>query len=301
MVTSIKHAKHKAPVGRRAGRAGLTTLEFFGCVVAVVGGLWLGAIYLGVDMRHLAHRVLDEAQLLDRMPPEWRPADPDEHTMTRDQVVSMLRKELGSLRTEIVALRTAAAVVGDPELLTEAETMAKQRTRDYWQRLSEIAQNEAVLQGDAETAFDEHNAAKVFAIKGRIGRFAANAVEAVPRDGVDPILVQFGEQLGAWYQEAAELYERAVHIWESPATNQARNQLNRDWRAAELHHRNEARLLNERAAAVRASLSRRYGVELPEFAKPSQPNSPDAPSGAADETTRTVDEMKIMAREGLGL
>ncbi len=302
MVTRVKRHPRRTSFGWRAKRTGLTTLEFAGCVIAVVGGLWIGAIYLGVDMRHLAHRVLDEAELLDRVPDEWRPTGPNDNTMTREQVVAMLRKELGSLRSEIVALRTAAAVVGDPELLSEAEARAKEKTRSYWQRLSEIAQNEAMLQSDAEMAFDERNAAKVFAIKGRIGNFAANAVEAVPSDGVDPILVQFGQQLGAWYKDAGELYERAVHIWESPTANQARSQLNRDWRAAELQHRNEARLLNERAAAVCSSLSRRYSEELPEFAKPLAPRSPEATVPAtAGEGPAEAAETAPVARDALTL
>jgi hypothetical protein len=253
--------------GRKIRRSGLTTLEFAGCVIAVVGGLWLGAIYLGVDARHLAHRVLDEAELLDDVPADWRPTGPNE--MTREQVVSMLRKELGSLRSEIVALRTAAAAVGDPQLLTEAEVIAKEKTRNYWMRLSEIARSEAALQRDAETAVDERNAAKVFAIKGRISRFTAKTVEAVDSEGADPTVVQFGEQLGDWYERAGDLYERAVQIWESPATNQARNQLTKQWRGLELQHRNEARLLNERSSAVRATLSRQFSQEFPEFAAPS--------------------------------
>jgi hypothetical protein len=35
------------------------------------------------------------------------------------------------------------------------------------------------------------NAAKVFAIKGRISRFSANAVDAVPIEAVDESVVQF--------------------------------------------------------------------------------------------------------------
>jgi hypothetical protein len=273
----------------RIKRTGLTTLEFAGCVVAVVGGLWLGAIYLGVDVKLLAHRVLDEAELLDDVPEEWRPAGPHEN-MTREQVVTMLRKELGTLRSEIVALRTAAAAVGDPELLTEAEVIAKEKTKAYWLRLSEIARSEAALQRDAETAFDESNAAKVFAIKGRISRFTAKTVEAVESEGADPTVVQFGQQLGEWYERAGELYERAVHIWESPATNQARGELNKDWRAAELQHRNEARLLNERAAAVRGTLSRQFGQEFPEFAAPNA-GSPTPADDAAPPVQSEVTEL----------
>jgi hypothetical protein len=293
MATGIEHDKRQPRRGGRNGRAGLTTLEFAGCVVAVVGGMWLGAIYLGVDVRHLTYRVLDEAELLEKVPPEWRPTGPNENTMTREQVVAMLRKELGSLRSEIVALRTAAAAVGDPNLLSEAEALAKKKTATYWRRLSEIALNEAALQRDAETAVDESNAAKVFAIKGRISRFAAKTVEALPTEGAHPTVVQFGQQLGQWYESTAELYERAVQIWESPATNQARNQLNRDWRAAELHHRHEARLLHERAAAVRGSLSRQFGEEYPEFAAPAASAAPAPP----EENQPAVVEEKTAAAE----
>jgi hypothetical protein len=269
-------------------RAGLTTLEFAGCVIAVVGGLWIGAVFLGVDMRHLAHRVLDEAELLDSVPEEWRPTGANENNMTREQVVAMLRKELGSLRSEIVALRTAAAAVGDPELLSEADLIAKERARAYWLRLSEIARTEAALQRDAETTLDERNAAKVFAIKGRITRFAAKTVEAAESEGVDPTLIQFGKQLGEWYERTSDLYERAVQIWESPTTTQARSQLNKEWRASELQHRTEARLLIERAAAVRSTLSRQFGQEFPEFASPDVEDSAPAdepPQG--NETTPT--------------
>ena len=54
-------------------RAGLTILEFTACTIALVGGAWLGALYLGVDVRHLAFSALNQAKLLDKMPPELRP------------------------------------------------------------------------------------------------------------------------------------------------------------------------------------------------------------------------------------
>ena len=39
-------------------RTGLSVLEFIGCLMALVGGIWLGAIYLGVDVRHVAYVAL---------------------------------------------------------------------------------------------------------------------------------------------------------------------------------------------------------------------------------------------------
>jgi hypothetical protein len=260
----------------RTKRAGLTALEFLGCVIAVVGGIWLGALYLGVDVRHVAHTALAEAELLDKVPPEWRPPGPDDKAMTREQLVATLREELGALRDELGSLRTG----GDASPIETSSSVesdsprkkslraSKTPTRAYWLRINEIALAEAALQQDAESAANDANAARVFAIKGRISRFAAKSVEAIPSEGVDELVIQFGRQLGLWYDRGGELYERAVRIWETPTIGQNREHLNQDWRRTELQHRNEALLLKEKAVVVRNAVSRQFGEEFPEFAKP---------------------------------
>src|ERR1044072_8567270 len=89
-------------------RAGLTILEFMACTIAVIGGAWLGGVYLGVDVRHLAFSALSQAKLLDKMPPELRPVDPNEKVMTREQLLNTLHEELGSLRNQITSLHGGA-------------------------------------------------------------------------------------------------------------------------------------------------------------------------------------------------
>jgi hypothetical protein len=251
-------------------------LEFVGCVIAVVGGIWLGAIYLGVDVRHIAYTALSEAELLDKVPANLRPPGPQDG-VTREQLVATLREELGSLKSEISNLRSggtdanhehpqAADATTNKGDLT-APPPDKDISLAYWSRLNEIALGEAALQVDAQSAFDEANAAKVFAIQARIGRFAAKAVETIPQERVEPSLVQFGHQLSVWYEHSGELYDRAVQIWESATSNRGREQLNDDWRRAELHHKNEAKLLRDKAGAVRSAASREFGVEFPPFAE----------------------------------
>jgi hypothetical protein len=254
-------------------RAGLTILEFAGCVIAVVGGAWLGALYLGVDVRKAARTALSESQLLDKMPEGWRPEDPNDKAMTREQLLGTLREELGTLRTQISALRGEKSPSATGETTTAEANSASQlptkgRTLAYWKRLNEIVLGESALQQDAESAFNPANAAKVFAIKGRISRFAAKAVEAVPTLAVDETAVRFGRELGLWYDHGGEIYEKAVRIWESPISPQARTKLNEEWKQSEEHHHNEALLIHEKAAAVRGSLGRIYNDEFPEFAKP---------------------------------
>ncbi len=272
------------PRGGMRRRAGLTVLEFAGCVIAVVGGAWLGAIYLGVDVRHVAHTALQESEILDQVPAEWRPVSPEEAAETRQQLVATLREELGSLRSEISSLRSnqkgdnPSEKHSDETHSTGAEasqSAAKEKTLAYWIRVNDIALCEATLQAKADSAFDELNAAKVFAIKGRISQFAAKAVDALPGEDVDSSAVQFARKLGQWYNRSGDLYERAVQIWESPTGNQGRAQLNETWSRAEMQHRNEAKLINEMAEGVRSGVSRRFHEDFPKFASPAE-SSPKA-------------------------
>jgi hypothetical protein len=180
---------------------------------------------------------------------------------------------LRSGKSDGVTTRTGGApITGDSPLPT------KERTLAYWTRLSEIALGETDLQLDAESAFSAANAAKVFAIKGRVSRFASKAVEAVPTEGVDEEAVKFGRRLQLWYDKGGDIYERAVRIWETPMGAQARAQLNDDWKQTDKQHRNEAELITQKASAVRGSVSRIYGVEFPEFGK----STPTAPTKEND-------------------
>lgn len=265
------------------GRSGLSLLEFIGCTIALVGGAWLGAIYLGINVNHLTYDALEEADLLDTIPDKWRPAAPDGSDkfrgMSREQLVASLRDELAALRTEITTLRTTDTVA--PQQTAGSEPAAGQRSKpssaadpslektlSYWNRLSEIALGEAALQHDADVAFTDENAAKVLVVKGRISQFAATAVGVIPRDQVDPAVVKLGKQLGDWYRRGGDLYEQAVRIQSFPSDNTNRDRLTQQWRRDDAQHRNEAQLLSNRAIAVRDEMRRRFETDFPPFGQP---------------------------------
>ncbi len=271
---------------RHARRTGLSLLELLGCLIAIAGGIWLGMVYLRVDMRRAVYDAMAQTEVLDKVPPEWRPVDPDGKLM-REQMVSALREELGTLRSDIAELQAAAAPA---EVKTEhtavKPTASEERQRNtlaYWNRINEIVLGEADLQQDADSALNESSAARVFALKGRVSRFAARAVEAIPKDDVDPAVLQFGKQLEVWYDHGAALYGRAAQIWELPVASQRTN-LTKRWTPAQLQRRNEAKLLSEKGTALREILSRRFGVEYPPFASPATttPQNQEAGQAPAD-------------------
>ena len=62
--------KNRLPINpwARSNRAGLSALEFVGCLMALVGGVWLGALYLGVDVRHVVFGTLAKSKVMDQVP-----------------------------------------------------------------------------------------------------------------------------------------------------------------------------------------------------------------------------------------
>ena len=252
-------------------RAGLSVLEFIGCVVAVVGGLWLGALYLGVDVRKTVYDTMDRTNVLDKVPPRWRPDDPH-GTASREQTVAALREELGMLRSEIAGLSSDTPPATDALQQSHADHPAaangdQRSTLAYWNQLNEIVLGEASLQQEADAAITDSRAARAFVLKSRVSQFASEAVATVPTNGVDPELLQFGQQLTDWYEQGNTLYKRAAQIWQLPTASQRTN-LTERWKPTQLQHRNEAKLLNKKAAALRSALTRRYGVEFPGFGSP---------------------------------
>ena len=245
--------------------------------MALVGGVWLGAIYLGVDIRHLVYVALSESALLEKVPEQWRPAEPEKaDAPTPAELARAVQEELVALRHEINALRSTrngstAATAGPPadNLSSPAVAVSAQQAKAtslaFWNRVHDVVRGEIALEVDAESAATSGNATKVAALKGRISRFAATAIRAIPTDRVDRSAVELGDELADWYERGGELYDQAVRIWESPARGQNNPATSQDWEHAQSQHRNEGQLLNAKIAAVRDSLTRRFGEGFAQF------------------------------------
>ena len=183
-----------------------------------------------------------------------------------------VQSERASLRGEIPAMKSTnasrpaerrnGAAKPEPE-----ELLAKQQTLAFWNRMHEIVSEHAALQMAAESAATEEEATKLATLKARINRFAAKALKAIPTEGVDRSAVALSRELGDWHERSGELYDRAVSLWESAARTQGHAVL-KEWESAQNQLRNEARLLGDKIAAVRDSLSRRFGEEFREIPRP---------------------------------
>ncbi|MGD9635686.1 MAG: hypothetical protein AB7G28_07535 [Pirellulales bacterium] len=256
-------------------RNGLSVLEFIGCLMALVGGIWLGAIYLGIDLHRVAFLALTESKLMNQVPESWRPVTPEsEQAPSHAQLAESVRNELAALRGEITSLResqgakdvatqSVAQVPPNASAPAASSNSAQPVTLEYWNRLAQIVQNNYTLQLGAESAATEGNATKVAAIKGRVSRLSATAIEALNTEKVDPALVTFGTDLATWYESGADLYDEAVRVWGASAGGQGNPQLAKEWQQANVQYENEGRLLRDRAKTLRETLTQELGVEFP--------------------------------------
>lgn len=261
----------------RKDRNGLSVLEFIGCLMALVGGVWLGAIYLGIDLHRVAYVALSESKMMDQVPEDWRPETPEsEKAPSQAELAASVHQELVALREEITTLRTApgsqtnTAVTETPVQSDSAHSdspkSAQQATLNYWQQLAHVIHNQYALQLEAEAAATEGNATKVAALKGRVSRLTVTSIRAIPTKNVDRAAANFGSELADWYESGADLYDQAVQVWGTSAGGQGNPQLAKEWQQAHAQFTNEGQLIRGRATTVRDALTQQFGVDFPPLA-----------------------------------
>jgi hypothetical protein len=244
-------------------RCGMSILQFVSCLVALAGGVWLGATYVGLDLKKTAEQAITESEILDKVPEDWRPVQAvKENLPTQEELAAQAQQELSSLQGEIAALEVGAETNAAPSVASDADALDETKraaTLAYWTHLQAVIGNQGGLQLDAEQAATDVSATKLAAIKARIGRYAADAIRALPKKDVDESAVEVAKELANWYEQGADVLDQAVQVWESSSPGPNGSQLTKNWEQAQTQQVNEGRLLASRLAAVRDSLTRRFG------------------------------------------
>ncbi len=258
-------------------RRGISLLESIGCVLAVVAGVWLGARVLGLDLQGAAYVALTEAELMEQLPPEWRPApSADAIPLSVDAQESALRQELDEIFRDVAVLKEEGGLLSEvafsatalpaPNLHPDLAAR-RQQTLAFWSRLGGVRAEINKLQQSAEEAVNEQNVYEVLEIRRRAYVYGAKAVEAAMKENnqVDTQAIQFASQLVQWYEGGAELYAEAIKVWqgqrlapEGLATDEVLDQVRQQ-------HDNEALLLFQKSDRLCEVLVRRYQVAFPEI------------------------------------
>ncbi|TWT90722.1 hypothetical protein Mal64_11170 [Pseudobythopirellula maris] len=258
-------------------RRGLSIIETLGCLLAVGCGVWAGAVWLGLDLSAVAYTALSDAEVMEQIPEDWRPANPEcpegdcpsIEQLHLERAIA-LNEELDSLRFEVAALRNGAELEEpiDAEALLARFEQPEQKharvaTMQHWKRIGEVVTEVNNLHRSVEGLAQTGHAARTMSIRRRAFAYGARAIEACEVEGVDPTAVEAGYRIADWYRKGDEMIFRSVDPSTATATASRGLTPSEAWQNAKKQHDKEGELVLEKTNETRALLKARFLVEFP--------------------------------------
>jgi hypothetical protein len=264
-------------------RRGGAVLEVFGCAVALVGGLILGSMYFGIDVKEVTVKALQHAEIMS--PPAEPAVDTAAVSVDVHTAVGASLNEAGQ------GLVQPTASPKPPEHLADALALpAEQRhelTLAYWTALDECMKNELAGRTAANTKSSDlqvydyltlrnqgppkspkpktptplktrrsKNWAlyEYLTLRNKGHQDAADAIEALDVRGVDGHITAYAEKALAWHREGAELFKRALDLLTDAPSAQLSGPFAQAWQSKATQHQMEERLLADKHQAVQSYL-----------------------------------------------
>jgi hypothetical protein len=192
--------------------------------------------------------------------------------------VRRLKERLAELEAEAVRAASplpppAAAAASKPVRIYESAKPASsaaalgargEPTLAYWNALNDIISREAAMR-TAPGAITAANAVGFVTARVQAGEYASQAIRTLNAQGVDSDAVTLGRELAAWYAEETANNRQAESLLGSADIAARQGQAGKSWQSREEQHRRKCDDLNRRGAALRATLTKRYGLAFPEL------------------------------------
>lgn len=242
---------------QRIFRRGLSLLELIGCLTAIGGGLLLGALYLGVDVKTTSMELLRKFELVEPQRQAAESANPEiPNPMPKvDQRKTVpVHQTVAGKESGILAVAPEAPVAPTG---TRTEPSA---TRQFWHHLLEIMRQESKSR-------QEHEKGQLFEYLTARQQRHQEAADAISRLGqpraVDPKVLAYAEQALKWHQSGVELYRHAAQMLTFAPASKLSGPFAQSWRSAATQHRMEEKLLLAKQDAVSSYLESLPGTEAP--------------------------------------
>jgi hypothetical protein len=219
-------------IARIRSRRALSIVEFLGCLVAVGGGIVIGAMYHGVDVKDCAVSALQYSQIAPA--PAATAVAP------------------GTADSPAVAPNVGQTPVTLQEAISLTAEEREQLTQKYWESLNSVMQAEA----DHRAANPEDGALlhDYLAHRHAGHRQAADDIAQLNRHGVDGHVAAYAIRVQAWHEEGAAMFAHAKNLVTDAPSAQLSGPFAHEWQSASTQHQMEERLLSEKHAAVQSYL-----------------------------------------------
>jgi hypothetical protein len=249
---------------RRAANRGLSILEFVGCLSALAGGVLLGSMYFGVDVKGLLTEVVRRAEKSVAAPATSAPESPvqnpvDEPSTPKSPTDAEPAPQATADEPAAAADAPAGADRSSPgSSLAEAITLTEQQRRElthaYWDGLNEHMQAEVDSRSTNINAGGNAELYAYLAARSDGHEKAAEAIAALSPRGVDAHVTSYGAKALAWHREGAKLFARAGDLLTGAPTAKLSGPFAQSWQSAATQHQMEEKLLGEKHRAVQLYL-----------------------------------------------
>ena len=272
--------------GCRTRRRGVSFVEFVGCLAALVGGVALGSVYLGVDVKTLFVGVMEQAEIVE-------PGYFEDETTTEEAIDETLEQEEGlsakdgqqddqgdspakqesdeSASTPEAAAQPASDLsrleelvrgrkVAEPEPSEEEKLAA---TKLFWEGLVVCLNAEVKGRTTMSGSQSEWQLFDYLSHRADGHKQAVEAIDALEQRAVDARLLQHGLQIRAWHQAGAELYRRAVDLLTDSPNDQLTGPSAQSWQSSATQHRMEEKLVKDKHLSLSKYLKHTFEGQFP--------------------------------------
>ena len=236
-------------------RRAVTFVEFVGCLAALGGGLVLGSLYLGVDVKAMAVGVLEQAdievpEILSTAAREVSPkpeqvASEETETPTDEQQATEATEQ-----TENAEPSSVATISEEPprEALSAAESQAA--TQAFWLVIDEAVQAETSHRSMPIGESQNWQLFDYLLHRQKGHQRVVETIELLDKHGVDQNVLAHTKQILTWHRAGAQLYERAAHLLTDAPGGKLTGPSAQSWQSAATQHRMEEKLLLKKHVAL---------------------------------------------------
>jgi hypothetical protein len=244
------------------GRHGLSFVEFIGCLAAVAGGLVLGSLYFGVDVKEAAVGALEYAQVMpttndaaSNAVAPTTPVDASQAKPTTETASKAADGNSAAASSSTTVLPTAGPTSTEPakaEAITVTPEQRAKLSREYWDALNAHMKTEADNRANqSDGAWEIHD---YLSSRSAGHRTAAESIARLSLRGVDGHVSAFAKRVLAWHEEGAAMFSHAKDLVTDAPTAQLSGPFAQEWQSAVTQHQMEERLLAEKHAALQSYL-----------------------------------------------
>ena len=260
-------------------RSGLSFVEFVGCLIALIGGVAIGAVYLGLDLTQMTYDVVESSGIVD---PSDLGLAPTEEVSTKEndlehysaeecveedeaepneeiKVTEDLQEESAEQESHLSHQPTLSGPIDNTPMSEEERQIA---TGSYWEAF--VACTDFEVKNRQPGISDANWQLLDYLTNRKTGhQKVLETMKEVDRRGVDPRLLSHVDEVLEWHESGNELFGGAINLLTNGPRSKLTGPFAQSWQSAATQHRMEERLVHNKNKVILGYLNHTYETLAP--------------------------------------